>query len=59
MFTEQELSNLVGFVETGARSVAASSPLDKAGQVLLIADALVKKLVAKDAESKEASVSAG
>lgn len=45
MFSQEELNNLVGLIETGARAVANSSPLDKGGQALLVADALIKKLV--------------
>lgn len=53
MFSQEELNNLIGLVETGARAVANNSSLEKGGQALLVADALIKKLVEQNKQAPE------
>lgn len=44
LFTNEELSNLLALVEAGARAIASQNPLSKAGEILIVANALAEKV---------------
>lgn len=43
-FTQEEITNILVLIETGARSISSQTELSKAGEVLIVASALANKI---------------
>jgi hypothetical protein len=44
LFTTEEVSNILALIEMGARTISSQNPIDKAGEVLMVANTLMEKV---------------
>ncbi len=54
-FSKEEVSNILVFIENGARSLSSQSKLGEASSILATADALTKKIIGEFEKQEQSS----